>query len=150
MEEATPSIYYMVSWLEEHFKNKEGVHIPFELEGVSPFYIPDDSIDLYVKLIFYDKFPSETSFPWPDGCDSEIILEFKLFEFDDFTKGENILTKIKTCINEELKNSSDLTFVTDFVRIEINYVILHAPDAEEKMKEAYDIERDEDQQFFFI
>ena len=54
-----------------------------------------------------------------------------MFKFDDLTKGGNILTKIKTHINEELlKKSNDLTFVTDFVKIEIDYVILHPPDAE--------------------
>ena len=85
----------------------------------------------------------ETKWPWPDGCDSKIILEFKLFKFDDLTKGENILTKIKTRINEELKKTSiDLTFFTDFVKIDINYVILHPPDSKEKMMEAYYKERD--------
>ena len=58
-------------------------------------------------------------------------------------KGGNILTKIKTRINEEReKNSSDLTFVTDFVKIEIDYVILHPSHIEEKMMEAYYKERD--------
>ena len=53
-------------------------------------------------------------------------------------KGENILTKIKAHINEELlKNSDDLTFFTDFVKIDINYVILHPPHIEEKMEKAY-------------
>ena len=138
MEEATPSIYYMLCWLEEYFKNKKGVHVSFKVKNVHPFYIPDDSAKVYIKLIFYNEFPDETSWPWPDGCDSKIILDFDLFKFSDLTKGENILTKIKTRINEELKkNSSDLTFVTDFVKIDINYVILHPPDAEEKMMEAY-------------
>ena len=143
MEEANPSIYYMLSWLEEHFKNKKDVYIPFEVKNVYPFYIPDDSIRFYIKLIFYKKFPDEKRWSWPDGCDSKIILDFKLFKFDDLTKGENILTKIKTRINEELKkNSSDLTFFTDFVRIDINYVILHPPDADEKMMKAYYKEKD--------
>ena len=66
------------------------------------FFIPDDSIHFYIKLIFYKKFPDETRWPWPDGCDSKIILDFKLFKFDDSTKGENILTKIKTRINKKL------------------------------------------------
>ena len=38
MEEATPSIYYMLSWLEEHFKNKKDVDIPFEVKDVHPFF----------------------------------------------------------------------------------------------------------------
>ena len=33
MEEATPSIYYMVSWLEDHFKNKKDVYLCFDVEG---------------------------------------------------------------------------------------------------------------------
>ena len=92
MEEATPSINYMLSWLEEHFKNKKDVDIPFEVKDVHPFFIPDDSINFYIKLIFYNEFPDETSWPWPNGCDSEIILDFDLFKFSDLTKGENILT----------------------------------------------------------
>ena len=76
-------------------------------------------------------------------CKSKTILNCNLFKFDDLTKGGNILTKHKTRINEELlKNSDDLTFVTDFVKININYVILHPPDAKKKMMEAYYKERD--------
>ena len=52
MEEATPSIYYIGSWLEDHFKNKKDVYIHFEVEGVSPFYIPNDSIEFLIRLIF--------------------------------------------------------------------------------------------------
>ena len=100
------------------------------------FFIPDDSINFYIKLVFYNELPDETRWPWPNGCDSEIILD--LFKFSDLMKGENILTKIETRINEKLlKNSDDLTFVTDFVKIDINYVILHPPDAKEKMMKAY-------------
>ena len=69
-----------------------------------------------------------------------------MFKFNDLRKGGNILTKIKARINEELlKNSDDLTFVTDFVKIKMNYVILHPPDAKKKKKkmmEAYYKERD--------
>ena len=38
MEEATLSIYYMLSWLEEHFKNKKYAYIPFEIKNVHPFF----------------------------------------------------------------------------------------------------------------
>ena len=50
MEEATPSIYYMVSWLEDHFKNKKYVALPFDVEGVNTFYIPDDTIIFSIIL----------------------------------------------------------------------------------------------------
>ena len=138
MEEATPSIYYMVSWLEDHFKNKKYVSIPWDAKDVNPFLIPDDSIKFYIRLYFYNKFMEEKHQWNPKNyINKKVILRFE-FKFDDLTKGENILTKIKTRINEELKkNSSDLTFFTDFVKIDINYVILHPPDAKEKMMKAY-------------
>ena len=135
MEEATPSIKYMMCLLKEQFKNKERVYIASEAEDVEPFFIPDDTIKFLVKLYFYKKFPNvNESSPYEgDFCKLKTILDFNLFKFDDLTKSGNILTKIKTCISKELKkNSDDLTFVTDFVKIEIIYVILHPPDAEKK------------------
>ena len=103
MEEATPSIYYMVSWLEDHFKNKKDLYLCFDVEGVSPFYIPDDSIKFFIKLYFYDKFMEEKHQWNPKNyINKKVIFRFE-FKFDDLTKGENILTKIKSCINEELK-----------------------------------------------
>ena len=72
----------------------------------------------------------------------KVVLRFE-FKFDDLTKGENILTKIKSHINEELKkNASDLTFDTNFVKIGIDYMIFHPPAVGEKMMEAYYAERD--------
>ena len=86
MEEATPSIYYMLSWLEEQFKNKKYVEIPFKVKYVHPSFIHDDSIKFYIKFILYKKFPDETRQKrWP--CRSKIILNFKLFKFDDLMKG---------------------------------------------------------------
>ena len=56
MEEATPSIYYMLSWLEDHFKNKECVYMPYDdVEGVSLFFIPEDIINFSTTLYFYDE-----------------------------------------------------------------------------------------------
>ena len=46
IEEATPSIYYMMCWLEEQFKNKERVYIAWEAD-VEPFFIPDDTIKFF-------------------------------------------------------------------------------------------------------
>ena len=106
MEELTPSIYYMVSWFEESLKNKRSVWLTYEVKGAHPFVIPDDSISFYFKLFFYNKFPEDTSWPWREEGrhSSKIILDyFDLFKVEDLTKGENILTKIKTRINEELK-----------------------------------------------
>ena len=140
MEEATPSIYYMVSWLEDHFKNKTDIYLHFEPEGVSPFFIPEGTVQFSIMLYFFDKFIKEREqcYISEDSYrNSKLILQFE-FKFDDFTKGENILTKIKSRINEELeKNSRNLTFDTDFVKIEISYMIIHPPDAEKKMFEAY-------------
>ena len=103
MEEATPSIYYMLSWLEEQFKNIKAVNIPFKVKDVHPFLIPDDSIKVYIKVYFYDKFLEDTRRLWSKARKSKMILDFNLFKFNDLTKGENILTKIKTRVNEELK-----------------------------------------------
>ena len=86
MEELNPSIYYMVSWLEDHFKNKKYVHIPFEVEGVSSFYIPDDTVIFSIILYFYNKVIEEKHQWNPEGyIDLKLILEFE-FKFDDLTK----------------------------------------------------------------
>ena len=141
MEEATPSIYYMVSWLEDHFKNKKYVCIPYEVEGVSTFYIPDDTIIFSIILYFYNEVIEEKHQWNPEGyIDLKLILEFE-FKFDDLTKDENILTKIKTRINEELKKNSDLTFFTNFVKIRIDYIVIHPPDIEDKIMEADYVEK---------
>ena len=132
MQEATPSIYYMVSWLEESLKNKESVYIFYKnVESAHPFYTPDDSIRFLIEIYSYDKFPKDTSWYWTEAHTYKIIVDFK-FKFDDLTKGENILTRIKTRINEELKkNSCNLTFNTGFIKIIINYLILHPSDVGE-------------------
>ena len=143
MEEATPSIYYMVSWLEDHFKNKKYVYIPYEVKGVSTFYIPDDTIEFSIRLYFYNEVIEEKH-QWNPKREDYIyvkkILEFR-FKFDDLTKDENILTKIKTRINEELKNSSDLTFFTNFVKIGIDYMIIHPPYNEDKIMEVHNVKK---------
>ena len=72
------------------------------------------------------------------------IVDFK-FKFDYLTKGENILTKIRTRINEELekkkKNSCNLTFNSGFIKIIINCLILHPPDVGERMMAEFYKER---------
>ena len=137
MEEATPSIYYMVGWLEDHFKNKKYVELPLDVEGVSNFYIPDDTIIFSIILYFYNEVIEEKPQWNPEGyIDLKLILKFK-FKFDDLTKDENILTNIKTRINEELKKNSDLTFFTNFVKIRIDYEVIHFPDIEDKLITAY-------------
>ena len=88
IKEATPSIYCIVSWVEDHSENSL-----------------DDTITFKIKLHFYEEIPEEKYQFGPDG-----IVAFN-FEFAKLEKDEDILTKIKTCINEELENSSDITFV---------------------------------------
>ena len=134
MEEATPPIYYLFSWLEDHFKNKKNVYIPFNVEGARPFYIPDD---FFVRLYFYDEVKEEKKQCYPeDYKDSKLIIKFE-FKFDDLTGNENTLSIIKTHINKELeKNSCNIIFITDLIKIEIGYIIHHPPDVAEKMMEA--------------
>ena len=67
MEEATPSIYCTVSWLEESLKNKERVHLYYNLEGAHPFYTPDDHISFYIEVYLYDKFPKDTGWFWTEA-----------------------------------------------------------------------------------
>ena len=50
IEEVTPSIYYMVSWLEESLKNKNSVYLFYEVEGAHPFFTPDDSINFFIQI----------------------------------------------------------------------------------------------------
>ena len=118
MEEVTPSIYYTVTWLEESLKNKKKeVYLCYNVEGGHPFYTVNDSIKVYIDLYLYDKYPKDTGWYWTEAHNHKIIVDFK-FKFDDLTKGENILTRIKTSINEELKkNSCNLTFNTGFIKI---------------------------------
>ena len=67
MEEATPSIYYMVSWLEESLKNKNRVGLSYNVEGAHPFYTPDDSINFLIEIYLYDKFPKDTGWYWSEA-----------------------------------------------------------------------------------
>ena len=60
MEEATPSIYYMMCWLEEQFKNKECKAFVWGAEDV---FIPDDTTPFYVTRYFYDIPRSKQIFP---------------------------------------------------------------------------------------
>ena len=66
------------------------------------FFSPDDGIRFYINVYLYDKFPKDTGWYWREAHTHKIIVDFK-FKFDDLTKGENILTRIKTRINKELK-----------------------------------------------
>ena len=134
IEEATPSIYSTVSWLEKHLIFKEDVEF-FKAKGVNPLYFLDDTIDFWIKLYFYEAIIREKEQIPGDCKDENYMLRFK-FKFDDFTKDVNILTDIKSHINEELKEKSRVLdfFDTTFVKIEIGYYIL-APDDEEDGKE---------------
>ena len=105
IKEATPVIYYLLSWVQNH------------LEKSTTFYdLENNIIDFKIKFHFYEDIPEEHYQFGPDG-----IIDFN-FEFEE---DGDILTKIKTLISEELKNSSDTTFDTDFVKIIIVYKIKH-------------------------
>ena len=131
MEEATPSIYYTVSWLEESLKNKESVHLFYNVEGAHPFYTPNDSINFYIDIYLFSENRKNAGRWFWNKHESRRIVEFK-FKFDDLTKGENIVTKIKTCINEDLKNQS-CELNAPFIKIIINYLLSHPPDVGERI-----------------
>ena len=105
IKEATPIIYYLVSWVENH------------LEKSSTFYgLENNIIDFKIKFHFDEHIPEEHYQFGPDG-----IIDFNF----EFVEDGDILTKIKTCINEELENSSDIIFPSNFVKIIIVYKIKH-------------------------
>ena len=95
IKEATPIICYLVSWAENHLEK---------------------NIDFKIKFHFHEDIPEEHYQFGPDG-----IIAFN-FEFEE---DGDILTKIKTLINEELGNSSDIIFPSDLVKIIIVYKIKH-------------------------
>ena len=96
IKEATPIICYLVSWAENHLEK--------------------NIIDFKIKFHFHEDIPEEHYQFGPDGI---IAFNFKFEEDGD------ILTKIKTLINEELENSSDIIFPSDLVKIIIVYKIKH-------------------------
>ena len=106
------AIYYIVSWVENHLENRNN------------FYSLDNTVTFKIKLHFYEEIPEEKYQFGPDG-----IVAFN-FEFENLEKDKDILTKIKTCINEELENSSDITFPTNLVKIMIIYKIKHTNEKE--------------------
>ena len=65
------------------------------------------------------------------------------FKFNDLTTRKNILTEIKLRINEELKEKSRVLdfFDTSFVKISIDYMVIHPPDIEDKIIEADYVEK---------
>ena len=56
--------------------------------------------------------------------ESKLIVKLK-FKFVDLSDDENALTIIKTHIKEELEKSYSDNFNTDFIKIEIGYIIDH-------------------------
>ena len=141
MEEVTPSIYYMMSWLEESLKNKRSVYLEYKnVEGAHPSLTPDDCINFYIRIYSFKKFPNCTTRWYWNKHISKTIVNVK-FKSNDLTNGENILMKIKTHIIEELKKQS-CELNTAFIKIEINYLILHPLDVGERMMKAHYVERD--------
>ena len=94
IKKATPIIRYLISWTGNHLEN--------------------NIIDFKIKFHFYEDIPEEHYQFGPDG-----IIAFN-FEFEE---DGDILTKIKTLIDEELENSSDITFSSNLVKIIIVYKI---------------------------
>ena len=55
IEEATPSIYYMLSWLESCFKNHVQISNPWK--PYTPlYYIPNDTIYFNINLLSYKTY----------------------------------------------------------------------------------------------
>ena len=105
IKKTTPVIYHLSSWVQNH------------LEKSTTFYdLENNVIDFKIKFHFYEDIPEKHYQFGPDG-----IIDFNF----EFKEDGDILTKIKTLINKELENSSDITFDTDFVKIIIVYKIKH-------------------------
>ena len=94
IKEATPIIRYLIGWVGNHLEN--------------------NIIDFKIKLHFYKDIPEEHYQFGPDG-----IIAFN-FEFEE---DGDILTKIKMLIDEELEDSSDISFPNNLVKIIIVYKI---------------------------
>ena len=94
IKEATPLIRYLISWMGNHLEN--------------------NIIDFKIKFHFYEDILEEHYQFGPDG-----IIAFN-FEFEE---DGDILTKIKMLIDEELENSSDITFSSNLVKIIFVYKI---------------------------
>ena len=104
IEEATPSIYYVLSWLESYFKNHVQVSNPWK--PYTPlYYIPNDTIYFDINLLSYKTYKEKVITVYKCICENddlteeetckcgpshEILFNFKLFNFDEFTKNENI------------------------------------------------------------
>ena len=128
------------------------------MEPYTPlYYIPNDTIYFNINKLSYKTYKEKVITDYKCMCENddlteeetckcgpshEILFNFKLFNFDEFTKNENILTKIRKRLNEELKKYENFTFVSKFVRIEIGYIIHHSPEGKEKAEKAYYKERD--------
>ena len=127
MEKAIPSIYYMFSCLQHYFNNSENVEIPLKVISVSPDFVSEYLIDFFAKIYFIDKVKEGKHRSLMGRNESKLIpkLKFKLIHVD-LSDDENALTIIKTHIKEELEKSySDINFNTDFIKIEIGYIIDH-------------------------
>ena len=97
----------MLSWVENNLENNNN------LTGL------DNTINFTIKLLFYEHEKEEDKKFGPEGITA---LKIENLEKDE---DEDILTKIKTRINEEIENSSDLTIITNFVQIMVIYEVIH-------------------------
>ena len=85
IKEAIPTIYYMVIWIENHLENN--------------LTCLDKTINFAIKLVFYENYMVDDKHFEPEG-----ITAVKIENLEE-DEDEDILTKIKNCINEELEKS---------------------------------------------
>ena len=117
VEKAMPPIYYMFSCLQDYFNNSENVEIPLKVISVSPDFVSEYLIGFFAKIYFFNEVK--------EGKHRSLMSRNES-KFVDVNDDENALTIIKTHIKEELEKSySDINFNTDFVKIEIGYIIDH-------------------------
>ena len=113
----------MFSCLQDYFRNSENVEIPLKDISVSPDFVPDDHIDFFAKIYFFNEVEEGKLHP----LDEKRKLEIKLkFELSDLLYEEETIYTIETSINEELeKSTSDINFNRDLIKIHIGYIIDH-------------------------
>ena len=117
-EKVTAPIYYLFSCLQRYyFRNSENVEIPLKDISVSSDYIPDDHIDVFAKIYFFNEVEED------ENHKLKITLKFIL---SDLLYEEEAIYTIETSIKEELeKSTSDINFNKDLIKIRICYIIDH-------------------------
>ena len=121
-EKVTAPIYYLFSCLQDYyFRNSENVEIPLKDISFSSDYIPDDHIDFFAKIYFFNEVEEGKLHP----LDEKLKIKLK-FELSDLLYEEEAVYTIETSIKEELeKSTSDINFNKDLIEIHIGYIIDH-------------------------